>query len=126
MDTRRKWNKFIKIILSVIFIIVILLEGSMRFAIWRALKETIPEGVEYELKVYYANNSDYYCKIEAHDNYMTFIYTIGILTTLQSKMFCKWQSEHMTLYIDDYNTPTGRKYQENYYWSYRALSFIKY
>lgn len=99
----------------------------MRFAVWRALKEVAPVGVDYKLHVYYIDNSGYYtCSRALDTDYMKFSYTIGILISMKSKVTCKWQPVYMILEIGEYDTPAGHVYKKYYYWSYLSLSFFEF
>lgn len=101
-------------------LVIIVIEGGMRFAVLKSLNDLNPEGVEYEFYINMTDNSlRYGCTSIGRKDYMNIFYTDWIVTEMNSKVICEIQEPHMTL------TVFGKKKTIHYHWSFFSLAFEK-
>ncbi|MFU2318338.1 hypothetical protein [Rahnella sp. PCH160] len=112
-------KKKIALVFFVLFLGVISIEGGMRFAIWRSLREVVPEKASYTLLIekFEVLDMSIGCITKGDSNYLGFFYTPWILSSLKAKIICRYTSEHMQLRIF-----TNERVID-YHWSFSSLSF---
>ncbi|RJT43006.1 hypothetical protein [Rahnella woolbedingensis] len=122
MEMRKKLGIAICIVLLGIFVI----EGGMRFAIWRSLNELVPVGVKYELSITIPDASGHVICLDSETkNYIGVFYTKWFLSMFWSSVTCRYKSSYMNLVVYDYDTSIGHVYMTNYHWSFYSMGFVE-
>lgn len=114
-----KIEKKIVLVVCVLFLGVIFIEGGMRFAIWRSLRDVVPEKTSYTLLIenFEVLDIGIGCITKGDSNYLSFFYTPWILSSIKAKVICRYTSEHIQLRIF-----TNERVID-YHWSFLSLSF---
>lgn len=84
-----KIEKKIVLVVCVLFLGVIFIEGGMRFAIWRSLRDVVPEKTSYTLLIenFEVLDIGIGCITKGDSNYLSFFILLGYYQASKLKLF---------------------------------------